>query len=129
MKSNGKRRIRSGEEFDHLFPKPTGKDHRVKGYADVEDTLKLIKRTVPETLWQTKAIAKVLKGKNLKDTCSNIWHFVYEHIQYKKMKMELNRYVVREGRGMKGLAEWTATATVNLSAPSFLTSVYRMYSA
>ena len=84
MKSNGKRRIRSGEEFDHLFPKPTGKDHRVKGYANVEDTLKLIKRTVPETLWQTKAIAKALKGKNLKDTCSNIWHFVYEHIQYKK---------------------------------------------
>jgi hypothetical protein len=84
MKSNGKRRIRSGAEFDHLFPKPTGKDHRVKGYADVEDTLKLIKRTVPETLWQTKSIAKTLKGKNLKDTCSNIWHFVYEHIQYKK---------------------------------------------
>jgi hypothetical protein len=84
MKSNGKRRIRSGEEFDHLIPKATGKDHRVKGYADVEDTLKLIKRTVPETLWQTKAIAKVLRGKNLKDTCANIWHFVYEHVQYKK---------------------------------------------
>lgn len=86
MKSKGKRSIRSGEEFDHLIPKATGKDHRVKGYADVEDTLKLIKRTVPKTLWQTEAIAKVLRGKNLKDTCSNIWHFVYEHIQYKRDK-------------------------------------------
>jgi hypothetical protein len=83
MKSNGRRRIRSGEEFDHLFPKATGKDHRVKGYADVEDTLKLIKKTVPKTLWQTKAIAEVLRGKTLEDTCSNIWHFVYNHIQYK----------------------------------------------
>jgi hypothetical protein len=86
MKSNGKRRIRSGEEFDHLIPKATGKDHRVKGYADVEDTLKLIRKTVPQTLWQTRAIAKVLKGKTLEDTCSNIWHFVYNHIQYKRDK-------------------------------------------
>jgi hypothetical protein len=86
MKSKGKRSIRSGEEFDHLIPKATGTDHRVKGYADVEDTLKLIKRTVPKTLWQTEAIAKVLRGKNLKDTCSNIWHFVYEHIQYRRDK-------------------------------------------
>lgn len=86
MKSNGKRRIRSGEEFDHLIPKATGKDHRIKGYADVEDTLKLIKKTVPKTLWQTEAIAEVLRGKNLKDTCANIWHFVYNHIQYKRDK-------------------------------------------
>ncbi|MFD0998694.1 hypothetical protein ACFQ21_05220 [Ohtaekwangia kribbensis] len=86
MKSNGKRMIRSGEEFDHLIPKATGKDHRVKGYADVEDTLKLIKKTVPKTLWQTKAIAKVLRGKTLEDTCSNIWHFIYNHVQYKKDK-------------------------------------------
>lgn len=86
MKSNGKRRIRSGEEFDHLIPKATGKDHRIKGYADVEDTLKLIRKTVPKTLWQTEAIAEVLRGKNLKDTCANIWHFVYNHIQYKRDK-------------------------------------------
>jgi len=83
MVSNGKRRIKSGKEFDHLFPKPTGKDRRVKGNASVEDTLKLIRETVPDTLWQTQAIAKVLRAKTLEQTCSNIWHFVYDHIQYK----------------------------------------------
>jgi hypothetical protein len=84
MESNTRRRIRSGKEFDRLFPKPTGKDHRIKGSADVEDTLKLIRKTVPETLWQTEKIAEALKGRTLEQTCSNIWHFVYEHIQYKR---------------------------------------------
>ena len=58
MESDTRRRIRSGKEFDHLFPKPTGKDYRIKGSADVEDTLKLIRKTVPETLWQTEKIAE-----------------------------------------------------------------------
>jgi hypothetical protein len=79
-----KRRLKSGNEFDHLFPLPSNTDRRIKGNADVEDTLKLIRSTVPQTLWQTEKIARVLKGKTLDETCSNIWHFVYEHIQYKR---------------------------------------------
>ncbi|SKC47355.1 hypothetical protein [Ohtaekwangia koreensis] len=86
MESNERRRIKSGREFDHLFPKPTGKDHRVKKSADVKDTLNLIRQTVPMTLWQTESIAKELKGKTLRDTCENIWHFVYDHIRYKRDK-------------------------------------------
>ena len=35
-------------------------------------------------MWQTEKIAKVLKGRTLEETCSNIWHFVYNHIQYKR---------------------------------------------
>ena len=84
MESSKKRRINSGKEFDHLFPPPNGVDKSVKQRADVDDTLKLIRRTVPETLWQTREIAKVLKGRTLDETCSNIWHFVYDHIQYKR---------------------------------------------
>ncbi|HEY9048274.1 MAG TPA: hypothetical protein VIN08_20345 [Ohtaekwangia sp.] len=82
-KANKRRKIKSGWEFDHLFPKPSGIDHRTKKNADVEDTLKLIRQTVPMSLWQTKKIAAKLKGKALRDTCRNIWQFVYDHIQYK----------------------------------------------
>jgi hypothetical protein len=79
-----KRRLKSGNEFEHLFPLPSNTDRRIKGNADVEDTLKLIRSTAPQTLWQTEKIARVLKGKTLDETCSNIWHFVYRHIQYKR---------------------------------------------
>lgn len=81
-----KRYIKSGREYDHLFPPPSDQDITIKKHGDVEDTMKLIQRTVPKTLWHTEKIAKKLKGKTLNDTCSNIWHFVYEHIQYKRDK-------------------------------------------
>jgi hypothetical protein len=81
-----KRHIKSGREYDHLFPPPSDQDITIKKHGDVEDTMKLIQRTVPKTLWHTEKIAKKLKGKSLNETCSNIWHFVYDHIQYKRDK-------------------------------------------
>jgi hypothetical protein len=81
-----KRKIREGVEFDHLFPPPSEEDVTVKKQADVEDTMALIQRTVPKTLWQTKKIAQKLRGRTLEETCSNIWHFVYDHVQYKRDK-------------------------------------------
>ncbi len=76
--------VKSGKEYDHLFPKANHNTEVIKNSAAVEDTLSLIQRLVPETLDQTAAIAKRLKGKTLEDTCENIWHFVFDHIKYKK---------------------------------------------
>lgn len=84
MESKRKRRIRDGKEFDKLFPPPSLEDRTQKKDADVEDTMALIQRTVPKTAWHTEKIAQKLKGRNLDETCSNIWHFVYGHIQYKR---------------------------------------------
>ena len=84
MVADRKRRLRDGREFDHLFPPPGEKDTTIKKSADVEDTMKLIRTALPKTLWQTEKIAKALKGRTLEETCSNIWHFVYQHIQYKR---------------------------------------------
>jgi hypothetical protein len=84
MVADRKRRLRDGREFDHLFPPPGEKDITIKKSANVEDTMKLIRTALPKTLWQTEKIAKVLKGRTLEETCSNIWHFVYQHIQYKR---------------------------------------------
>lgn len=81
-----KRPIGSGKEYDHLFPSPSDQDITIKKSGDVEDTMKLIQRTVPKTLWHTEKIARKLKGRTLDETCSNIWHFVYGHIQYKRDK-------------------------------------------
>jgi hypothetical protein len=84
MVAERKRRLKDGGEFDHLFPPPSEKDIVIKKSANVQDTMKFIRATLPKTLWQTEKIAKVLKGKTLEETCSNIWHFVYNHIQYKR---------------------------------------------
>lgn len=84
MESKTLKSIRSGEEYDHLFPKATLEVITKKKGATVSDTVKFIPKVVRETLWQTERIAPQLKGATLYDTCSNIWHFLYEHVKYKK---------------------------------------------
>lgn len=84
MVADKKRKLKDGREFDHLFPPPSETDTTIKKSADVEDTLRFIRTALPQTLWQTEKIGKTLKGRTLEETCSNIWHFGYEHIQYKR---------------------------------------------
>lgn len=86
MEANIKRQIKSGAEFNHLFPKPQGEEIEIKHEADVSETVAFIPQVVLETLHDTNRIAKLLKGNTLDETCSNIWHFVYNHIQYAKDK-------------------------------------------
>lgn len=77
--------VKSGNEFDHLFPPNEGKVVVIKDKgATVEDTLKLISECVRTTLDDTREIAKVLKGRTLDETCRNIWNFVFTYIKYKR---------------------------------------------
>lgn len=84
MEATKKRHIKSGEEFEHLFPKPLFLDPLIKKGATVNDTVRFIPKVVGETLFHTSKIAARLKGKNDYETCRNIWDFVYTHIAYKK---------------------------------------------
>lgn len=84
MEAARKRNIRSGEQYSHLFPKAEGANKTIRKNADVTHTVAFIPKVVNETLFQTKQIAQRLKGNNTYETCSNIWHFVYQHIAYKK---------------------------------------------
>jgi hypothetical protein len=77
-------KVRSGKEYDHLFPRAMLTSITKKQGATVADTIKFIPTVVRDTLFHTEKIAKVLKGDNIRETCSNIWHFVYNHIAYKK---------------------------------------------
>jgi hypothetical protein len=86
MEANIKRQIKNGAEFNHLFPKPIGEEVEIKRDADVSATVAFIPQVVFETLNDTTKISKTLKGGTLDETCSNIWHFVYNHIQYAKDK-------------------------------------------
>ncbi|MFI5195716.1 MAG: hypothetical protein ACHQD8_01380 [Chitinophagales bacterium] len=86
MEAAKKRNIRSGTEYDHLFPAASVDTHTIMRHAEVSDTVGFIPDVVSKTLDHTKKIAAKLKGYNDYDTCRNIWHFVYNHIAYKKDK-------------------------------------------
>jgi hypothetical protein len=81
MEAAFKRNIKSGKEFDSLFPAPLNQFVELpKG--DVFATLESIQTIVSTTLNQTTKIAQKLKNDSLGKTCANIWKFLYSHIQY-----------------------------------------------
>jgi hypothetical protein len=84
MEAARKRNIQGGEGYTHLFPKAEGENKTIRKNADVTHTVAFIPKVVNETLHHTKQIAQRLKGNNTYETCSNIWHFVYQHIAYRK---------------------------------------------
>lgn len=84
MEAQKKRNIRSGEEYSHLFPKAENTFSTIRTNANVTHTVAFIPKVVNETLDHTKKIAQLLKANTTYETCSNIWHFVYRHIAYKK---------------------------------------------
>ncbi len=84
MEARKKRNIKPGLEYDHLFPRSENDTSTIRKNANVYHTVDFIPKVVQETLDQTKQIAQRLKGSSVYETCKNIWHFVYQHINYKK---------------------------------------------
>jgi len=84
MIAKTKRHIKPGYEYDQLFPASVNNNETIRRNANVYHTVQFIPKVVQETLPQTKKIAQRLKGNTVYDTCKNIWHFVYQHINYKK---------------------------------------------
>lgn len=84
MIAKAKRHIKPGLEYDQLFPASENNNETIRRNANVYHTVQFIPKVVQETLPQTKKIAQRLKGNTVYDTCKNIWHFVYQHINYKK---------------------------------------------
>lgn len=78
------RKIRAGNEYDHLLPVAKGTVRTIRKFANVNDTLSFIPKVVRLTAHQTKLVAEKLKRATLYDTCRNIWNFVYSCINYKK---------------------------------------------
>ena len=84
MEANKRRHIKSGKEYDHMFPIAEGNNSTIRKNANVYHTVAFIPKVVNETLDQTKQLAEQLKANSTYESCKNIWHFVYEHINYKK---------------------------------------------
>ncbi|ELR71765.1 hypothetical protein C900_02350 [Fulvivirga imtechensis AK7] len=84
MQALKKRKIKPGYKYDRLFPKSRGVDTVVQpeGKAKLHHTINLIKEVVATTLKDTEKVAPTLKASTLRETCCNVWQFVYDHFQY-----------------------------------------------
>lgn len=73
-----------GERYDKYFPKVAEpKTFIVHKSGGLEESLELIQDTAARYRSQTAAISRILEGKDLKETCRNVWAFCYSFIQYK----------------------------------------------
>lgn len=88
------RKIKPATAYLHLMPKSKGLESVISVDAEPEKTVKHMAKIVKETLWQTKDLAKVLQGDDLRQSCKNVYDFLYNHIQYKRD--EDNREQLRE---------------------------------
>lgn len=88
MQAQRKRKIQSGNAYSSLFPESIQQDQVIQpsGKARLHHTINLIKQIVQETKDDTRSLAKYLRGKDVQETCQNIWDFVYDHIQYTRDK-------------------------------------------
>ena len=83
----GKRHIKNGNQFNHLFPVSQGDNVIVKKVANLDDTILLMKEVVATTLEDTLALSQMLKGSTEFETCQNIWNFCFTYLQYTKDEM------------------------------------------
>jgi hypothetical protein len=89
--TTGYRPIIDGSKYDKYFPSVKNNDKMVVGdrTADVDDVVELMQKVVWKYRNDTKKIAEKLKATNLEQTITNIWNFLYHHIQYKLDKPNL----------------------------------------
>ncbi|MBR8534416.1 hypothetical protein KDU71_02505 [Carboxylicivirga sediminis] len=81
--ASGKRTLKDGSRYDKYFALPK-MDYKYLTYSgSTNDTIGFMADIIKNTLADTKAIAPVLKGRDLGTTLSNIFSFVFDHIQYK----------------------------------------------
>lgn len=83
MEAKAIRRLKPGNEYNHLIKAAKHTDTYLLDVASVFDTIRTIKMVVKDSHHQVAGLAQVLKGSDLKSTLQRIWSFVYDHIQYK----------------------------------------------
>lgn len=80
----GRRNIKSGEEFEKFFDKPTGSVQTIKRDAKLSDTIEFLPKAIHLVVPQTRRIAKHLERETQYQTCKSIWEWCYNHLQYKE---------------------------------------------
>lgn len=83
--TTGKRKIKDGSRYNAYFPPESaayGSSTVLNKNGTVENTVKYIADIIEKDKSDTAKIAKILKGKNLKETITNIHSFMVNYLQY-----------------------------------------------
>lgn len=71
-------------KYDHLFPEPDWKQRIARREGEVLDVIEDIKKVIFDYREQTRQFAPFMRGKNIYETCRNIWNFWYNRCRYKE---------------------------------------------
>ncbi len=82
--TTGRRNIKDGKRFEYLFPKPEYSDPVLSENGDVDYTVKMMAEISTKYRSDTARLAPLLKGDSVKQTITNVWQFMYDHLQYKE---------------------------------------------
>lgn len=82
------RTISDGSKYDHLFPAPDLKATVLKKDGSVEDTVQMMKRIIKQYSHQVRDLAKILKGRTIRESAENVFNFVFKYIKYNVEKGE-----------------------------------------
>lgn len=80
---SAEKKIKDGRQFDKYFEPAIGGVVNL-GKKPVEFTVAAMHKITLATLDHTKKIARVLEGKTVLETASNVWHFYHDYVAYKE---------------------------------------------
>ncbi len=127
--NNPFRAVLDGNEFRGLIPAPEWNESIVRRNATVDETVSEMRRLIKKCAWQTKALSERLQGKNIYETCSNIWNFLFKHIKYREddagkeqLRTPALSWELRRKRGIDcdDFSIFAGTILYNLHIPFYL---------
>lgn len=124
-----KRRIKNGDEFNHLIEKPKGQKVKLKK-GDTYYSVSMMKVWIETFYKQVAKLSKILKGKTIQETCDKIHYFLYYDIQYQadgvtqNLRSPANSWFNRrEGIDCKSYSIFASSVLMNLGIKHYIRQI------
>lgn len=124
-----KRRIKNGDEFNHLIEKPKGQKVKLKK-GDTFYSVSMMKVWVETFYKQVAKLSQILKGKTILETCDKIHYFLYYDIQYQadgvtqNLRSPANSWFNRrDGIDCKSYSIFASSVLMNLGIKHYIRQI------
>ncbi|MCL9806962.1 hypothetical protein NAT51_15605 [Flavobacterium amniphilum] len=124
-----KRRIKNGDEFNHLIEKPKGQKVKLKK-GDTFYSVSMMKVWVETFYRQVTKLSQILKGKTIQETCDKIHYFLYYDIQYQadgvtqNLRSPANSWFNRrDGIDCKSYSIFASSVLMNLGIKHYIRQI------
>lgn len=124
-----KRRIKKGDEFNHLIEKPKNQKVKLKK-GDTFYSVAMMRVWSLAYYKQVAKLSQILKGKTLKETCDKIHYFLFYDIQYQadnqvqNIRSPANSWFNRrEGIDCKSYSIFASCVLLNLGIKHYIRQI------